>query len=112
MIRAGEFNRRIACDEPVTTQSANGEELVAFVESFKTFAKIQPLTGRERLQSNEITAEMDTRIRIRWTPTTDGINAKWRLRYLGTIYNISSVAIINMGMREIEIMARSGLNTG
>lgn len=113
MIRAGEFNRRIAWDEPVTTQAANGEELVQFVESFKTAAKIQPLAGRERLLADVVTAEIDTRIRIRWTPQADRINAKWRGRFGDTIYNISAPpAIVNMGMREIEIMAKTGANLG
>ncbi len=111
---AGSFNRRIAVDEPVSTQDAEtGAEIVDFEESFQTWAYVAPLSAREVLNAGGIFAEADTRIRIRWSIRNTAITAKWRLRYGDTIYNISGPpADIGTVHREIEMICKSGVNQG
>jgi head-tail adaptor len=55
---------------------------------------------------------MDTRITMRWTPEIDAISSKWRLRYKNIIYDVTSIAPIDMNRREVEILAKSGTNQG
>lgn len=112
-LQRGKYRHRIACDEPITSQADNGEELVTFVQAFTLWGKVEPLNGRERTTGNQVIAEGSTRIRIFWSPQAERINAKWRLRHRDTIYNISGPpAEIDMGHREIEILATSGVNLG
>lgn len=112
-LQRGKYRHRIACDEPVTSTAENGEELVSFVEAFKLWSRIEPINGRERTTGNQVIAEGSTRIRIFWSTQAARINAKWRLRHRDTIYNISDPpAEIEMGRREIEILATSGVNLG
>lgn len=111
-MQAGRLKHRVYFDEPVTSQSTSGEEIVTWTESMHLFASVEPMRGRERLVAGQINADIDTRIRIRWSTDADRINAKWRARLGSVVYNIKSVAHIELAQREIEIMAASGLNSG
>lgn len=113
MSGAGDYSRRVAFDQPVTTQGDSGEEVASFAEAFKTWAEIEPLTGRELLKAGEIGAEMDTRIATRWSPQKALVNAKWRIRYGSTIYNIAAPPVdVGMAHTRIEIACKSGANQG
>lgn len=112
-MRAGELRHRIQIDRPESMQNDTGEEVTEYVPAATVWGSIEPLRGRERaLAGTDITATMDTRIKVRWSPFIDGINAEWRLRHQDIIYNIESIAHIEMRHREIEIMAYSGINKG
>ena len=112
-LRRGKFRHRVAWDEPITSQAANGEELVTWTEAFKTWSLIEPLSGRERLTGNQPIAEGSTRICIFWSTQAERINAKWRARHRDVIYNIAGPpAEIEMAHRELEIIATSGVNAG
>lgn len=112
-MQTGKLRHRIACDAPVESRNDVGEAITTFVEQFKAAASIQPLRGRERLLSAQITADIDTRICVRWSPQTERITAAWRIRHGATVYNIAAPpAHIDMARREIEIMATTGLNQG
>lgn len=112
-LQRGKYRHRIAWDEPVATQADNGAEIVTFTEAFKTWSRIEPLAGRERVTGDQLIAEGSTRIRIFWSTQAARINAKWRGRHRDTIYNISGPpAEIEMAQREIEIIATSGVNVG
>jgi SPP1 family predicted phage head-tail adaptor len=108
-MRAGTLRHVVVCDEPTLNDAG---EITGFVPAFSQRASIEPLRGREQLHANQIIADMDTLICVRWSPRTDSIRPTWRLRHGDTVYNISSLAHINMGKREIEIVCKSGLNNG
>lgn len=111
-MQAGRLRHRIIVDEPVTSQADNGEEIVTWRKADTVWGAISPLHGRELLQASAIAADLDTRITIRWSPRTDQINPKWRLRHGALIYNIKSVAHIDLRQRQIELLVNSGRNQG
>jgi len=112
MMQAGILRQRVAFDEPVTTQDATGDEIVTWTQAFELWASVAPLTGREQLLGGGILAEGNARIRVRWSEQAARINEKWRARHDGTVYNLKSVAHLASGRRDIEIMARSGADSG
>lgn len=111
-MKIGELRHRLLVEEPITSQNETGEEVIVWQSHGRVWGSIEPLNGREALQANMISAELTTRIRIRWSPVTDQLTAKWRLSHAGVFYDVISAAQINMGRREIEIMARSGRDLG
>lgn len=114
-MRAGKLNQRISFEEPAPDQSGSGSEVITFTPRLTVWAAIEPLNGRERLQAEAITADIDVRIRTRWLPFFDAVTAKWRCRHVekGTIYNIiAPPANIDMADREVEFMANTGRNQG
>lgn len=106
------MRHRLQLDEPVISRNDTGEEIVSWVTRATVFSSIEPVRGREFFGANQILGEIDTRIRIRWSPNVDQVNPKWRARHQTTIYNLQSVAHINLGQREIELMAKTGTNDG
>lgn len=111
-MNAGELRHRVAFDQPITTQDATGDEIIVWYQAFILWAAVEPLTGRERLLRDQTVGQDDTRIRIRWSEQAATINAKWRARHQGKIYNLSEPASDPSGRQEIEFMATSGVNLG
>lgn len=111
-MRAGLTKKRVALDEPVTTQNATGEEVTAWSEVATVWASIEPIRGREALLNGLNAAQMDTRLRMRWSTALDAMNSEWRIRYKETVYNVVSIAHVMTGRRELEILAKSGTNLG
>jgi SPP1 family predicted phage head-tail adaptor len=111
-MRPGKLNRRLFIQTPEADRNEVGEEVITWTTLGAVWASIEPLRGNEALKNNQILAEMDTRIRLRWSESVKDINAKWRLTSQGVIYNIVSIANITTANREFEIMAKSGINHG
>lgn len=106
------MRHRLTVQEPVETQNETGEYDITWTTVGTVWGAIEPMKGRERLQADQIGAEMDTRIRIRWSPLTETMNAKYRLVHQGVNYNIVSLAEYKFARDEIEVMAVSGRNNG
>jgi SPP1 family predicted phage head-tail adaptor len=111
-VKAGALRHVVEVDEPITSRASTGEELVSFERAFRARADIEPLTGREVLLLGGIEETFNTRIVLRYSPTTARIKAKWRLRHRGTTYNIGSIVNTAMRDRELELLCSSGLNDG
>lgn len=111
-MRAGRLRHRLTVQEPVISRGDSGEELITWVTRGTVWAAIEPIKGKEALTANQILADMDTRIVIRWSEFADDITAKWRLKHKTTTYNIASLSHKNLGQREIEIISKTGLNDG
>ena len=111
-MKAGSLRHRVLVEKPTDTQDASGAVALGFTCVAIVWASVEPLRGRETLLAEQITAQMDTRIRMRWSPPLDCMTAKWRLRFKDVIYNIQSIAHIGHRQREIEVMCSSGANRG
>jgi SPP1 family predicted phage head-tail adaptor len=111
-MRAGQLRDRVLVDEPYTAQNSVGEITTTWRTRGAVWAAVMPLSGREILLAQQLTALVDTRIRMRWSPKVDGITPQWRLRMGLTVYNILSVLPQGKAHEEIECMCRSGANEG
>lgn len=111
-MRAGEFRHRIYIEQPVLTQSASGEMTPNWVPFATVWAKIKPLHGREALVANQPLAALDTQIGIRWSPFLDQISESWRIKHNLVVYEIKSIAHIDLAQREIEMQCKSGVAGG
>ncbi len=115
-MKAGKLDKRLDIEQPITTQDGAGSPVVSWLAVGTVWASIEPIIerikGREAMTANQNLAIMDTRIKVRAHPLLSSINAKWRVKYNGVIYNIVSVANIELGNREIELMCVSGANDG
>jgi SPP1 family predicted phage head-tail adaptor len=97
-------------------QDSSGDPVVTWEPQLEVWARVMPLTGREDDVDNDILAEVDTRIRLRYSPVTAALSAVDRIRYSDgyseRIYNIVSAVDVDMAHVEILVNARSGLNDG
>lgn len=111
-MQAGALRHRVAFERNSETQGPSGQPRPSWEPVRTVWASLEPLAGRERVVAAAEVAELDTRIRIRYSPEFDPMTAKWRAIYRSVIYDIKSVANVNMADREIELMAKSGVNSG
>lgn len=111
-MRAGVLRHVIEFDEPIGTQDDTGSEVVEFTYAFSMRGSIEPVTGREGFIGQQINAEADTRLVIRWSPQSDAITPKWRARHGGIDYNVVNCIHVKQAQRELHLFCRSGLNDG
>jgi len=111
-MRAGLLRFRIAVDEPVETQDATGDTVVAWATRATVWASIDPLKSSEALVAAQVSSSANTKITMRWAPAIDTLTEKWRLRHQATIYNVVSLANTGLRNREIVCLCKSGRDTG
>lgn len=102
---AGNLDRRITIQRATYTQNALGEQIIATWNTLATvWAEVMPVSDGERIRALEVSAEITTRFRIRYSSTVASVNPKDRISYDGRVYDISGVKEI--GRREgLEITA-------
>lgn len=111
-VNAGQLDRRVAFDAATVTRGASGEERVAWTELFTVWGAVLPVTGREKLNGAQVLADMDTRIRIRYSSQSAVLTPKHRARVGSTVYNIVSVVNLQSAGVMLELLCHSGTNQG
>lgn len=111
-MRAGTLRHRLTVQRPESVRDATGGETITWVTVGTVWASIEPVSGRESQGVNQILAETDTRIVMRWSGLVDDLAPKWRLLHQTTAYDVQSVAHLAIGRREVHVNARSGKTDG
>jgi len=113
MMTAGKFQHRLEIQAPVQVQDpATGEVTTSWQVVGTVWARIEPIRGKEAFVSEQVLADMNTRITLRWSPLAETLTNAHRGIHQNTIFNFVSIAHVRLERREVEIMARSGLNDG
>jgi len=112
-VNVGQLDKRLTIQAPVLAQDQTTGEMVNTWSTIAVvWAGIDPVRGKERLMGDQVIGEMDTRIKIRWSELTNRLTTAHRGLYQGAVYNFVSLSQKNLGKREVEIMAKSGVNDG
>ena len=111
-MNAGILDRRVWIDKRTTVQDSSGDPVVTWEPELEVWAAVLPLTGREQDVDNDIMADVDTRIRLRYSPITAALSPVDRIRHGERIYNIVSALDVNSQHVEVLVHAKSGLNDG
>jgi len=111
-MRAGKLRHRIAVDKPVVVRDDTGDSVSTWVTQTIVWGSIEHLNGRETMLASQITADMTTRITLRWSNKISNLNPKWRLRHGNTVYSILSALNVEEKNESFLIIANSGKNTG
>lgn len=100
----GRMRRRVTIQEKTVTRGSTGEELVTWSTVATVWAAVEPLNGREYLESRQTQANVDTRVTIRYR---SGMEPTMRLLTSDSrILHIESVIHKNERFRELVIMCR------
>jgi SPP1 family predicted phage head-tail adaptor len=78
-MESGKLRHKIILQRPVDTRDALGGITQSWEDWLTIRAEILPLAAREQWQAQQIAAETDARIRIRYRP---GIDARVRVKHL------------------------------
>lgn len=112
MIQSGALRHRVDVEWDDSIQDANGSPDPHWIAFGTFYASVEPIRGNEALRANQLLSEMDTRIRMRWSPLTDQITTKHRILFAGNTYSIISIAHLRFERQELELMCKSGANDG
>ena len=102
-MEAGKLDRRIVIERYTEAQDDFGQPIETYEPVDTVWAEVKPLRGQERFQAQQVSAEAETRFRIRWR---NDIDEKMVLVHDGAVYDIK--AILEIGRREgLEILAKA-----
>lgn len=105
--------KRINIQQFTETTDAAGATKRAWADLKEVWAAIKPVSGYERLRSEQLQATVTHKITMRFvsilTPPVDA--AKYRLRYGSRYFNIRFVANVDEKNRFLEITAEEGVAT-
>ena len=108
-MRAGRLRHLVTIQQPTEVQDTTGQAVKSWGTYVQAWASVEPLSGREFLDAQQINAETKVRIRIR---SVSGITEKMRVSWDSRVYNINAILDIQERDREIHLMCSEGANDG
>lgn len=97
-LRAGQLDRRIRLQRPVTATNAIGESVTNYVDvdPSPTWARVVQGVGSEQFVASDVhSAKSPVTFEIRWRRD---VGPKWRILFEGFVYEVDHVA--EVGRRE------------
>lgn len=102
-MEAGKLRHRVEIQYKVVTQNSYGEEEITWTELATVWAAVEPLSGREFLEGRQVSAEVNTRIRIR---RRGDVTPEMRVVYGSINYDILAVIELEERRREEHLMCQ------
>lgn len=105
-------------ERPIAPQSNLSAEKTEYTEVAKAFVDLNPLTGRELIQAQQVQAQTTHKVNLIWTPTVSAINSACRMKIAKPvavnndvkdevnyrIFNLESVLNVREENRVMELM--------
>lgn len=105
-MEAGRMRHRITIQYKVVVKDTYGAETITWTTYHSCWAEIEPLTGREFLESRQTQAEEMLRMTTRYkSGITPAMRVSWSSRY----FDIQSVIEVEELGREIQLMCTEQL---
>lgn len=113
-ISAGMLTRRIKIQRPSTIKDSVGAPCRSWLDVATVWADIQPLSGKEAVIANRISAELSHQIIVRYQSLFDNPQqvAQMRVLYNARIFNIHSALNEDEKRTQIILLASEGLDDG
>lgn len=105
---AGQLRERITIQQAVETPDGGGGSSVVWTDLATLWAEVRPLSGRERLQAQQIEASVDYRVTIRYRSDVD---AGMRVVWGALTMNIRAVYNEDRKRKYLTLDAESGVAT-
>lgn len=108
------LNRRIRIQGPNATLDAFGIPVPGWTDILTIWGAIEPLTGRELFNAQQVASEVTHRITIRFTAllTDTRLVATYRALYAGRAFNIHAVMNEEEANVTMVLLVSEGLNDG
>ena len=113
-ISAGMLTRRIKIQRPSTIKDSVGAPCRSWLDVATVWADIQPLSGKEAVIANRISAELSHQIIVRYQSLFDNPQqvVQMRVLYKARIFNIHSALNEDEKRTQIILLASEGLDDG
>lgn len=113
-ISAGMLTRRIKIQRPSTIKDSVGAPCRSWLDVATVWADIQPLSGKEAVIANRISAELSHQIIVRYQSLFGNPQQMGQMRvlYKARIFNIHSALNEDEKRTQIILLASEGLDDG
>ena len=113
-MRAGTLRRRLVIQSRSTSQDTAGEAVATWTTVATVWADIAPISGRELVTAQAISAEISHQITLRYQAALANTKAMAGMRavYGGRNFNIHAVMNEDERNRMLTLLASEGLNDG
>lgn len=104
-MKAGSLRQQITVQQLSSTTGDGGGGVASenWTDFATVYADVEPLTGRELFQAQQVNDELTHKITIRYIP---GLSSKMRVKYGSRIFQIESVLDVGERHREVQLMTR------
>lgn len=111
---SGALNRRIKIQRPSTAKDSLGGTTRSWIDVVTVWATIQPLSGREAVIANRISAEITHQITVRHQSAfaNPQLVSQMRVLYRSRIFNIHSALNDDENQVAVILLASEGLDDG
>jgi SPP1 family predicted phage head-tail adaptor len=104
---AGEFRYRVDITKTaILTDPDSGETVKGVTNSETRWAKVEPLSGDEKVNAQRVYEDATYRFTIRYTPN---VNNKDQLNFKGRVFSITWVENVQEANQELVIMAKEAV---
>lgn len=108
-LAAGDLNRQVTVEQRAVTRDTFGQQTTTWTTFCNTWAKIEPLSGRELQLAQAINPETSHMVVIRYRP---GVTTAMRVTYQGRHFNILGILDVEMAHVALELTCAEGLIDG
>jgi SPP1 family predicted phage head-tail adaptor len=102
-MNAGKLRHKITIEQRSTTPNSFGEPANTWTTFLTRWASVEPIIGKEFFSSQQVQAEVTTKIRIRNAP---GVLPQMRVIFGSKIYDIQAIMDIEEKGKEVLLMCK------
>jgi SPP1 family predicted phage head-tail adaptor len=102
-MKARDLRHRVTLQRLVLTQGASGDLAQTWEDVTTVWGAVEPLSGREYWQAQQVAAETSIRVRLRYLA---GVEQKMRVLYGTRVLEILSIVDLDERHRELQLMCR------
>ncbi len=102
-MRAGLLRHGVTIKKPTRATGSDGKVTTSWIEFDQVWASVEPLTGKEFLESQQMKNMVTHRIRIRHLP---GVVPTYRVEFDSRVFNIEYVLNADERNIEMELMCK------
>ena len=102
-MKAGELRHKVTIQKVSQTLDSSRQTVDLWTKLAEVWAAVEPLSGRELLNAQQIQPDVTHRVRIRHR---DDVTAKMRVQHDSRNLNIESIINVNERDRELHLLCR------
>lgn len=108
-MQIAKLRHRIVLQEHISSRDSFGAELKTWSDKSKVWASIEPLSGKEYFAVQQVNAEVNTKITIRYRT---GIKPTMRVLFEGRVFEILSILNTEEKNIQLVLMCKEVLDSG
>ncbi len=102
-MRIGDLRHRIVIQNKIVSRDSMGAEVITWEGWMSAWASIQPLSGREYFQAQQMQSVVDHKITMRYQP---GIQSEMRINWNNRNFDILSIINTEERNKELVLMVK------